>query len=118
MSVSQSCRFCHTMNRIDGPLVPFCSQCRHRADLPMSECDCAKCRRFEPPRDITGAPVTVGAVVEFDEEYHGFTGGRVAQLTRGILGTVAAVEVEPGRRVDTFCRRLRVVAQSSAGEHP
>lgn len=106
----RSCSWCHKMNPVNtGPSAPTCSNCEHRADLPMSMCDCAKCRRFEPPTDAAGVPVTVGAAVEFDEPYDGFRGGTVAELLRGIYGPVAAVEIAPGRRVDTLCRRLHVM---------
>lgn len=109
MLTSRSCSWCHHSNPVNTGPSPTCSNCEHRADLPRSACDCAKCRRFEPPTDARGVLVTVGAAVEFDEPHHGFRGGRVAELLRGALGPVAAVEVEPGRTVDALCRRLHVM---------
>lgn len=110
MLTSRSCSWCHTMNQTNaGPGAPTCSECGHRADLPRSACDCARCRRFEPPSDAAGVLVTVGAAVEFTEAYQGLRGGTVAELLAGVLGPVAAVEVAPGRRVDVLCRRLHVM---------
>lgn len=106
---SCTCSWCSTVNSLDHPGRLACTSCGHRADLPMSQCDCARCRRHEPPTDAIGVLVQVGAVVEFDEPYQGFHGGSVVELLRGVLGPVATVEIAPGRRVDALCRRLHVM---------
>jgi len=40
------CSFCHAANHVGGPGWPFCYRCRHRADVPVLACDCARCRRL------------------------------------------------------------------------
>jgi hypothetical protein len=96
------------MNAVGDRIAPGCCNCGHRADVPMTLCDCPRCRRLEAPKDAAGRAVSVGSRVEFDELYQGFAGGVVAELLTGVLGPVAAVEVAPGRRVDCPCRRLRL----------
>lgn len=107
MTTSLSCSWCHAMNVLTPGHPTFCYQCKHRADLCRMDCDCAVCRRFESPRDVAGTGIAPGDHVEFLVPYHGFQGGMVTAITRGISGPIAAVEVEPGRKVDTLCRQLR-----------
>ena len=59
------------------------------------------------PETGTGRRLLVGDRVEFVGPYQGFTGGRVKDVFPGVNGPMAGVEVEPGRTVDTLCRRLR-----------
>jgi hypothetical protein len=100
----RTCSWCHTVTA-----ERECPDCGHRSDVPRLDCDCARCRRFESPKDVTGSSVAAGDVVEFDEPYGTFAGGRVVAVTRGVLGPVARVEVAPRRVVDVLCRRVRKV---------
>lgn len=96
------CSWCHEMSADRD-----CENCGHRADLPRLDCDCAKCRRHEQPRDESGVTLAVGDLVEFVEPYQGVAGGVVAEVFRGIMGPMAGVRIAPGRTADTLCRRLR-----------
>ncbi|MCE9561288.1 MAG: hypothetical protein K8U57_04470 [Planctomycetes bacterium] len=74
------------------------------------DCDCAKCRRAESPKDEAGNAVVVGDEVEFLEPYQGFTAGTVVELCRGVKGPVAGVRLMGRARVvDLPCRQLRRV---------
>ncbi len=107
MTTSQSCSWCHAMNVLNPGQATHCSRCEHRADVCRMDCDCPRCRRFESPRDLDGAGVAPGDLVEFLEPYHGFTGGKITAIIRGISGPIASVQIEPGRAVDMLCRQLR-----------
>lgn len=107
MTTSRSCSWCHTINDLIPGRSAFCVACEHRADVARLDCDCPKCRRFETPRDVDNKRLIVGDQVKFLEPYQGFTSGKVAAIIRGINGPTAAVEIEPGWRVDTLCRQLR-----------
>jgi hypothetical protein len=112
MTTSQSCSWCHAMNTLTPGHSTFCFRCEHRADLCRMDCDCPRCRRFESPPDVAGVGIALGDLVEFLEAYHGFTGGKVTAIVRGISGPIAAVEVELGRVVDMLCRQLRKANRS------
>lgn len=43
VSVIRACSWCHSGNEIHGLTAPLCSRCGHRADVPMSACDCERC---------------------------------------------------------------------------
>jgi len=43
VSTSQSCSWCHTMNFTPPFVRNWCSHCKHAADRPREECDCATC---------------------------------------------------------------------------
>jgi hypothetical protein len=94
------------MNVVGDKTAPQCSHCGHRADLPRMECDCARCRRFEVPKDASGRAIAAGTRVTFDEPHGAYTSGTVRDFTRGILDPVAVVEYAEGRTFDTLCRRL------------
>ena len=100
------CSWCHTMTSDRD-----CPECEHRAELARMDCDCPRCRRFERPKDATGELLAVGSRVEFLEPHQGFPSGTVGEILRGVMGPVAGVIVEPGRTVDTLCRRLRKVCE-------
>jgi hypothetical protein len=112
MTTSQSCSWCHAMNVLTPGHPVFCFRCEHRADVCRMACDCPRCRRFESPRDVAGVGIAPGDLVEFLERYHGFSGGKVTAIVRGISGPMAVVEVEPGRVVDVLCRQMRKVTRS------
>ena len=107
MNLSRSCSWCHEMTPVTPGVATLCRCCEHRADVARLDCDCARCRRFEAPQDAHRRPLTVGDRVEFVEPHDGFAGGTLVEVLRGILGPVAVVEVAPGRKVDTLCRRVR-----------
>lgn len=41
-AIRRTCSWCHTLNRLYRGRANHCV-CGHRADLPMSECDCPAC---------------------------------------------------------------------------
>jgi hypothetical protein len=49
VSKSKSCSWCHAMNFISRERSNICRNCGHRADLPMSRCDCLQCTLPPPP---------------------------------------------------------------------
>lgn len=49
MLFRQSCSWCHHINEIYFRPA-FCADCRHRADVSRSECDCPKCQRYGATR--------------------------------------------------------------------
>jgi hypothetical protein len=56
-----SCSWCSHLNdvtasRKDGTPT-FCGACRHRADLPRIDCDCAACSNPQQPQRLTEADV-------------------------------------------------------------
>jgi hypothetical protein len=58
----QSCSWCHALNVVGSVVrgVPVvsptaCRQCGHRADVPMSRCDCETCT--SPQKPLTQAEV-------------------------------------------------------------
>ncbi|VTR95250.1 unnamed protein product [Gemmata massiliana] len=42
---SVSCSWCGMINNVDDPSRWWCANCCHRANAPMSECDCLMCQR-------------------------------------------------------------------------
>lgn len=47
--VGQSCSWCHHLNYFTGPAPQYCSNCRHRSDLPRMFCDCSQCQQTYQP---------------------------------------------------------------------
>lgn len=107
MIVRRCCSWCHETVTINGPTL--CPTCGHRADVARMDCDCGMCQRFEVPTDADGIEITVGCRVNFDEPYQGIKGGYVVEFIRGVMGPIAAVYIGESRKVDTLCRRLRVM---------
>lgn len=43
MSERVCCDWCGCFNKVDGDFWPHCNACKHRADVPRSQCDCTLC---------------------------------------------------------------------------
>jgi hypothetical protein len=51
LAVTVSCSWCHRTNDVSGEGPHYCPECGHRADLPMSDCNCSQCTRSKEDRE-------------------------------------------------------------------